>query len=111
MKRWKTWTEKDVVDDQAEATADGGAEAYGTRREEVESHYAKGSNTMSAVSMPVFPLGGSGGKGVGKSVVAALLCEALAQRELRVVAVDLDLAGCNLHGLLGYRIQCNHCIF
>ena len=29
------------------------------------------------------------------------MCEALAKRNLRVVAIDLDLAGCNLHGLLG----------
>ena len=54
---------------------------------------------MSAVSTPSVPIWAvAGGKGgVGKSVVAALLCEALAQRELRVVAVDLDLAGCKLN--------------
>ena len=49
---------------------------------------------------PIWSIAGGKG-GVGKSVLVALLCEALAKRELRVVALDLDLAGCNLHGLLG----------
>ena len=47
---------------------------------------------MKSASTPSVPIWAIAGKG-GVGVVAALLCEALAQRELKVVAVDLDLAG------------------
>ncbi|MGB0647576.1 MAG: P-loop NTPase, partial [Bradymonadia bacterium] len=55
---------------------------------------------MNSNQTPIWSIAGGKG-GVGKSVLVALMCEALAKRNLRVVAIDLDLAGCNLHGLLG----------
>ena len=45
---------------------------------------------------------GSGKGGVGKSACVALLAQTLA-RDLNVIAVDLDLSGSDLHGLLGVR--------
>jgi len=45
----------------------------------------------------------SGKGGVGKSLVAANLAIALAQAGRRVVLVDLDLGGSNLHLILGLR--------
>ncbi len=44
---------------------------------------------------------GSGKGGVGKSVIAANTAVALARRGARVVLVDVDLGGANLHTLLG----------
>jgi flagellar biosynthesis protein FlhG len=44
---------------------------------------------------------GGGKGGVGKSVVASSLALALSRRGRRVVLVDLDLGGANLHTLLG----------
>jgi hypothetical protein len=50
-----------------------------------------------AVIIPV----ASGKGGVGKTFIAANLALALAERGHRVVAVDLDFGGANLHSLLG----------
>ena len=52
--------------------------------------------------MQILPIG-SGKGGVGKSVLATNLSIALAQAGKRVVLVDLDLGGSNLHTLLGLR--------
>jgi len=48
----------------------------------------------------VWAIGGGKG-GIGKSVIAANLAVVLAQRGSRVVAVDADLGGANLHTVLG----------
>jgi flagellar biosynthesis protein FlhG len=48
----------------------------------------------------VIPVAGGKG-GVGKSLLTANLAVALAERGNRVVAVDLDLGGSNLHSFLG----------
>ena len=48
----------------------------------------------------VWAIGGGKG-GIGKSVIAANLAVVLAQRGRRVVAVDADLGGANLHTILG----------
>lgn len=48
----------------------------------------------------VIAIGGGKG-GIGKSLVSANLAQALAQRGARVVVVDLDLGGANLHTCLG----------
>jgi flagellar biosynthesis protein FlhG len=50
----------------------------------------------------VWALGGGKG-GVGKSMITANLAIALARRGRRVVAVDADLGGGNLHTILGVR--------
>ncbi len=52
--------------------------------------------------MQIVPIA-SGKGGVGKSLLAANLAIALAQEGKRVVLVDLDLGGSNLHLLLGVR--------
>lgn len=52
--------------------------------------------------MQIIPIA-SGKGGVGKSLVAANLGIALAQGGRRVVLVDLDLGGSNLHLILGLR--------
>lgn len=52
--------------------------------------------------MHILPVA-SGKGGVGKSLVAANLAIALAQSGQRVVLVDLDLGGSNLHLILGLR--------
>ena len=44
---------------------------------------------------------GGGKGGVGKSVIAANLAVAVSRRDLRVVLIDGDLGGANLHTLLG----------
>ena len=44
---------------------------------------------------------GGGKGGVGKTLVAANLAAALAQAGRRVVVVDTDLEGANLHTVLG----------
>ncbi len=54
----------------------------------------KGKNTV------VLPVGGGKG-GIGKSVVTANLGLALARLEHRVIVVDADLGGSDLHNLLG----------
>ncbi len=51
----------------------------------------------------VWAIGGGKG-GVGKSLVASSLSIALAQTNQRVVAVDLDLGGSNLHTSLGVEL-------
>ncbi len=48
----------------------------------------------------IIPVAGGKG-GVGKSLLTANLAVALAERGHRVVAVDLDLGGSNLHSFLG----------
>ncbi len=48
----------------------------------------------------VLPIGGGKG-GVGKSVIAANLALALARLERRVILIDADLGGSDLHHLLG----------
>jgi flagellar biosynthesis protein FlhG len=52
--------------------------------------------------MRVLPIA-SGKGGVGKSLIAVNLAIALAQADRRVVLVDLDLGGSNLHTMLGMR--------
>lgn len=53
--------------------------------------------------MPViFPIGGGKG-GVGKSFISANLGALLAKRGHRVILIDLDLGGSNLHTLLGIK--------
>jgi flagellar biosynthesis protein FlhG len=52
--------------------------------------------------MQIVPVA-SGKGGVGKSLVAANLAIALAQSNNKVVLVDLDLGGSNLHMVLGIR--------
>jgi hypothetical protein len=52
--------------------------------------------------MHIVPIA-SGKGGVGKSLVAANIAIALAQQGKRVVLVDLDLGGSNLHLILGIR--------
>jgi len=53
-----------------------------------------------AVSPRVWAIGGGKG-GIGKSVIAANLAVILAQRGSRVVLIDADLGGANLHTILG----------
>jgi flagellar biosynthesis protein FlhG len=48
----------------------------------------------------VWAIGGGKG-GIGKSVIVANLAVILAQRGARVVAIDADLGGANLHTILG----------
>jgi flagellar biosynthesis protein FlhG len=48
----------------------------------------------------VWAIGGGKG-GIGKSVIAANLAVILAQRGFRVVLIDVDLGGANLHTILG----------
>lgn len=48
----------------------------------------------------LIPIGGGKG-GVGKSILAANLSMALANKGKRVIVVDLDLGGSNLHSYLG----------
>jgi flagellar biosynthesis protein FlhG len=52
--------------------------------------------------MHIIPIA-SGKGGVGKSLLAANLSIALAQAEKKVILVDLDLGGSNLHLILGIR--------
>jgi len=52
--------------------------------------------------MHIIPIA-SGKGGVGKSLISANLAISLAQSGKKVVAVDLDLGGSNLHTLLGLR--------
>lgn len=52
--------------------------------------------------MQVVPIG-SGKGGVGKSVIATNLAIALAEIGKKVVLVDLDLGGSNIHTILGQR--------
>jgi flagellar biosynthesis protein FlhG len=58
---------------------------------------ARKAKTSSAVVLPV----GGGKGGIGKSALAANLGLALARLEHRVIAVDADLGGSDLHNLLG----------
>lgn len=51
----------------------------------------------------IWAIGGGKG-GVGKSLITSSLCIALARQSYRVVAVDLDLGGANLHTTLGVEI-------
>ena len=53
-----------------------------------------------AKEMTIIPVA-SGKGGVGKSVITANLSVSLAEKGCRVVAVDLDLGGSNLHTCLG----------
>lgn len=55
---------------------------------------------MSDRKRQIIPIA-SGKGGVGKSVLAANLAIALAQKGLSVIAADLDLGGSNLHSCLG----------
>ena len=52
--------------------------------------------------MHIIPIA-SGKGGVGKSLIAANLSIALAQAGKKVILVDVDLGGSNLHMLLGLR--------
>lgn len=55
------------------------------------------------MTAPVIYAVGGGKGGVGKSVVAIALAQALAARSQRVIIVDLDLGAANLHTYLGVR--------
>ena len=59
-------------------------------------------NSTRAKLLPhrIIAIGGGKG-GIGKSILAVSLAIELARRELRVVLVDCDLGGANLHSLLG----------
>jgi flagellar biosynthesis protein FlhG len=61
---------------------------------------ASGSDPTSGAAARVVPVGGGKG-GVGKSFVTANLAAALARQGKRVVAIDGDLEGANLHTCLG----------
>ncbi len=52
--------------------------------------------------MRIVPIG-SGKGGVGKSVIATNLSIALSEAGLKVILVDLDLGGSNIHTILGFR--------
>ena len=54
-------------------------------------------------SMPTIIPVASGKGGVGKSFLAANLAIALAKMNRKVIAVDLDLGGANLHSFLGLK--------
>jgi flagellar biosynthesis protein FlhG len=56
-----------------------------------------------AVGSPLVVAVGGGKGGVGKTLVTANLAVALADAGHAVVAVDTDLAGANLHSMLGLR--------
>lgn len=63
------------------------------------------SPIVRAVPRPARVVSVGGGKGgIGKSLVAANLAIALARRGERVVLVDADLAGANLHTCLGLEL-------
>jgi flagellar biosynthesis protein FlhG len=57
----------------------------------------KQANRSNGIIIPI----ASGKGGVGKSFVSSNLAMALAQRGHRVIAVDLDFGGANLHSFLG----------
>jgi len=60
-------------------------------------------NTGEAEASCIIPIGGGKG-GVGKTFVVANVAAALANAGLRVVAVDADLEGANLHTCLGVPV-------
>ena len=58
------------------------------------------TRTQPPLAPRVWAIGGGKG-GIGKSVIAANLAVILAQRGSRVVLIDADLGGANLHTILG----------
>jgi len=77
-----------------EVGRDGGAAEGDTDRADAAPRAA------ATTSRPIIAIGGGKG-GIGKSVVATTLAIELVRRGLRVVLVDCDLGGANLHSLLG----------
>ncbi|MFQ5581885.1 MAG: P-loop NTPase [Mariprofundaceae bacterium] len=67
----------------------------------ISQHLSPTGETASAKKMPKIWAVGSGKGGVGKSFVSANLGLAIARQGKRVVMVDLDLGGANLHTCLG----------
>ena len=67
--------------------------------DEDESLYAK-PNVPAARTKQIWAIGGGKG-GVGKSLIASSLAISLSRLGHKVVAVDLDLGGANLHTTLG----------
>lgn len=60
-------------------------------------------NTISkGIEQRIWAIGGGKG-GVGKSFITANLAMLLAQQKKRVVAIDVDLGGANLHSFLGVK--------
>jgi len=57
--------------------------------------------------MEIIPIAAGKG-GVGKSFIAANLAALIAKRSHRVVLIDLDLGGSNLHTLLGIKNNATH---
>jgi flagellar biosynthesis protein FlhG len=74
------------------------------RRPCMSSDGGNGSNGSGFSGPLVWSIAGGKG-GTGKSFVTASLSIALSQRGFRVVAVDADLGGANLHSFLGVRRQ------
>jgi flagellar biosynthesis protein FlhG len=74
----------------------------GRRAPDAEETGARDHATAAPAGPRVIAVGGAKG-GVGKSTLAASLAAAIAMMGHRVVAVDLDLGGANLHLFLGVR--------
>ena len=64
-------------------------------------------NVKTGSQQKVWAIGGGKG-GVGKSLVSANVSICLALMGYKVVTVDLDLGGANLHTCLGIPIQRKH---
>ncbi len=75
-----------------------------TADEQFEFPFPTGENELSAKrdtrSLKIWSVGGGKG-GVGKTLLAANLSIALAQRKFSVIVIDLDLGAANMHTCLG----------
>lgn len=96
----RQWEDRDNVSSQEASSALKG-ESMENGSNTSEYFVSSTDNDVNPMNKPKIWAVGSGKGGVGKSLISASFSLSLAKRGFRVLAIDLDIGGSNLHTCLG----------